>query len=127
MGKYVEYEDSYKSLKEALLHGGLAHRLKVNINWIESETMPWPECAPDLDKFHGYRVSGALGEGGREGLVARDQWVVRGGGNTRAMNGALLEAVAAQLRWSPGMETTGTESLALANTMAGLAANRRYT
>ena len=37
MGKYVEYEDSYKSLKEALLHGGLAHRLKVNIHWIEAE------------------------------------------------------------------------------------------
>ena len=37
VGKYVEYEDSYKSLKEALLHGGLAHQLKVNINWIEAE------------------------------------------------------------------------------------------
>ena len=37
VGKYVEYEDSYKSLKEALLHGGLAHSLKVNIHWIEAE------------------------------------------------------------------------------------------
>ena len=37
VGKYVEYEDSYKSLKEALLHGGLAHQLKVNIHWIEAE------------------------------------------------------------------------------------------
>ena len=37
VGKYVEYEDSYKSLKEALLHGGLAHKLKVNIHWIEAE------------------------------------------------------------------------------------------
>src|SRR5436309_11093494 len=37
VGKYVEYEDSYKSLKEALLHGGVAHRVKVNINWIEAE------------------------------------------------------------------------------------------
>ena len=37
VGKYVEYEDSYKSLKEALLHGGLAHELKVNIHWIEAE------------------------------------------------------------------------------------------
>jgi CTP synthase len=46
VGKYVEYEDSYKSLKEALLHGGLAHRLKVNIHWIESENLHWPECAP---------------------------------------------------------------------------------
>ena len=37
MGKYVEYEDSYKSLKEALVHGALAHNLKLNINWIEAE------------------------------------------------------------------------------------------
>src|ERR1700686_5318007 len=39
VGKYVEYEDSYKSLKEALLHGGLAHDAKVNITWIESERL----------------------------------------------------------------------------------------
>src|SRR5687767_4968670 len=37
IGKYVEYEDSYKSLKEALLHGALAHNLKCNITWIEAE------------------------------------------------------------------------------------------
>ena len=38
VGKYVEYEDSYKSLKEALLHGGIAHNVKVNIHWIEAES-----------------------------------------------------------------------------------------
>jgi len=37
VGKYVEYEDSYKSLKEALVHGSLAHNLKLNLNWIEAE------------------------------------------------------------------------------------------
>ncbi len=37
VGKYVEYEDSYKSLKEALLHGGIAHNVKVKIHWIEAE------------------------------------------------------------------------------------------
>ena len=37
VGKYVEYEDSYKSLKEALLHGGIGHNVKVNIHWIEAE------------------------------------------------------------------------------------------
>jgi CTP synthase len=36
VGKYVEYEDSYKSLKEALLHGGFPHRLKVNLHWVEA-------------------------------------------------------------------------------------------
>ena len=44
VGKYVEYEDSYKSLKEALLHGGLAHDAKVNINWIESEQLEVAGC-----------------------------------------------------------------------------------
>jgi len=43
VGKYVEYEDSYKSLKEALLHSGIAHRARVNIEWIESERLEWPE------------------------------------------------------------------------------------
>ena len=37
VGKYVEYEDSYKSLKEALVHGALAHNLKLQLNWIEAE------------------------------------------------------------------------------------------
>ncbi len=37
VGKYVEYEDSYKSLKEALVHGALAYNLKLNVNWIEAE------------------------------------------------------------------------------------------
>ena len=37
VGKYVEYEDSYKSLKEALVHGALAHNLKLEVSWIEAE------------------------------------------------------------------------------------------
>ena len=69
VGKYVEYEDSYKSLKEALLHGGLAHRLKVNIHWIESENMQWPDCARDLEKFDGILVPGGFGKRGVEGMI----------------------------------------------------------
>ena len=69
VGKYVEYEDSYKSLKEALLHGGLAHRLKVNIHWIESENMSWPDCVRDLEKFDGILVPGGFGRRGVEGMI----------------------------------------------------------
>ncbi len=69
VGKYVEYEDSYKSLKEALLHGGLAHRLKVNVHWIESEQMSWPECAADLQQFDGILVPGGFGRRGVEGMI----------------------------------------------------------
>src|ERR1700691_5537603 len=49
VGKYVEYEDSYKSLKEALLHGALAHDARVNITWIEAEKLHWPQAMAELE------------------------------------------------------------------------------
>ena len=70
VGKYVEYEDSYKSLKEALLHGGLAHRLKVNITWIESEQLHWPDCSRLLEGYDGILVPGGFGKRGIEGMIA---------------------------------------------------------
>jgi CTP synthase len=70
VGKYVEYEDSYKSLKEALLHGGLAHRLKVNVHWIESDNLHSPECAQELAKYDGILVPGGFGKRGIEGMIA---------------------------------------------------------
>src|SRR5207253_8079743 len=47
VGKYVEYEDSYKSLKEALVHGALAHNLKLRVNWIEAEGLEQDEASRD--------------------------------------------------------------------------------
>ncbi len=69
VGKYVEYEDSYKSLKEALLHGGLAHGVKVNIEWIEAEHLSWPSCADKLKEFDGILVPGGFGKRGVEGMI----------------------------------------------------------
>ena len=69
VGKYVEYEDSYKSLKEALLHGGLAHRLKVNIRWIEAEHLEWPACGEELSRYDGILVPGGFGKRGVEGMI----------------------------------------------------------
>src|ERR1700687_392513 len=69
VGKYVEYEDSYKSLKEALLHGGLAHDAKVNITWIEAERLKWPECASRLSSYDGILVPGGFGRRGIEGML----------------------------------------------------------
>ncbi len=69
VGKYVEYEDSYKSLKEALLHAGIAHRARVNIEWIESERMQYPECAEYLTRFDGVLVPGGFGKRGIEGML----------------------------------------------------------
>jgi CTP synthase len=68
-GKYVEYEDSYKSLKEALLHGGLAHDAKVNITWIESEKLKWPEAIEELERFDGILVPGGFGRRGVDGML----------------------------------------------------------
>jgi CTP synthase len=69
VGKYVEYEDSYKSLKEALLHGGLAHDAKVNITWIESDRLKWPEAIAELETFDGILVPGGFGRRGVEGML----------------------------------------------------------
>jgi CTP synthase len=69
VGKYVEYEDSYKSLKEALLHSGIAHRARVNIEWIESERLEWPECRKQLHRFDGILVPGGFGKRGVEGML----------------------------------------------------------
>ena len=69
VGKYVEYEDSYKSLKEALLHGGLAHNLKVKIEWIEAENLEWPSCAGVLEGFDGILVPGGFGKRGIQGMI----------------------------------------------------------
>lgn len=69
VGKYIEYEDSYKSLSEALAHGGLPHRLKVHLKWIESEGLVgdrWPEGLRDIDAI---LVPGGFGTRGVEGMV----------------------------------------------------------
>jgi CTP synthase len=69
VGKYVEYEDSYKSLKEALLHGGWAHDAKVNITWIESDRLKWPDAIKELASFDGILVPGGFGRRGVEGML----------------------------------------------------------
>ncbi len=69
VGKYVEYEDSYKSLKEALLHGGLAHGLRTRITWIEAEDLSWPGAAEQLEEYDGILVPGGFGRRGVEGMI----------------------------------------------------------
>jgi len=69
VGKYVEYEDSYKSLKEALLHGGLAHELKVNIHWFEAEGVTGDDWRKQLEGFDGILVPGGFGKRGIDGML----------------------------------------------------------
>jgi CTP synthase len=69
VGKYVEYEDSYKSLKEALLHGGTWHNVKVNIHWIEAEAFEKGKLERELEAFDGILVPGGFGKRGIEGMI----------------------------------------------------------
>jgi CTP synthase len=69
VGKYTEYEDSYKSLKEALLHGGLAHNIKVKMDWIESDNLKWETCADVLGGYDGILVPGGFGKRGVDGML----------------------------------------------------------
>jgi len=71
VGKYVEYEDSYKSLKEALVHGALAHNLKLQVNWIEAEGLETADASYEaqLDEYDGILVPGGFGKRGIEGML----------------------------------------------------------
>ena len=72
-GKYVEYEDSYKSLKEALVHAALAHRLKLRLDWIDTgslENLPAEAVRARLASAHGLLVPGGFGQRGIEGMLA---------------------------------------------------------
>ena len=71
VGKYVEYEDSYKSLKEALVHGALAHNLKLNLNWVEAEGLGTGDRTYEeqLADYDGLLVPGGFGKRGIEGML----------------------------------------------------------
>ena len=73
VGKYVGYEDSYKSLNEALYHGGFPHRVKVNIKWIEAEALEEPGGDALLDGADGILVPGGFGDRGTRGMMKAAQ------------------------------------------------------
>ena len=70
VGKYTGMKDAYKSLTEALVHGGLANRVKVNIKWLDAEEFEGSEVAARLEPMHGILVPGGFGERGSEGKIA---------------------------------------------------------
>jgi len=72
VGKYVGLPDAYKSLREALVHGGIANRAKVNIQWLDAEMFEHPDAklAEELEPLHGILVPGGFGERGSEGKIA---------------------------------------------------------
>ena len=70
VGKYTELLDAYKSLIEALAHGGIANSVKVNLDWIDSEVFEREDAAPMLEHVHGILVPGGFGVRGTEGKIA---------------------------------------------------------
>jgi len=69
VGKYVEYEDSYKSLNEALVHGGYPDRTRVNLRWVESEGLVGDDWQKGLQSLDAILVPGGFGTRGVEGMI----------------------------------------------------------
>jgi CTP synthase len=69
VGKYTQLEDAYKSIAEALTHGGMANRVKVTADWIDAEIFEREDPVPYLEDFDAILVPGGFGERGTEGKI----------------------------------------------------------
>jgi CTP synthase len=74
VGKYTGMKDAYKSLSEALSHGGIANKVKVKLDWIESEVFEHEDPAPFLEHVNGILVPGGFGQRGAEGKIRAAQF-----------------------------------------------------
>jgi CTP synthase len=80
VGKYTNHVDSYKSVQEALIHGGIANGVHVDIDWISSEVFDHVEDPGErLDPYHGILIPGGFGPRGVEGMLRTIRWVREGG------------------------------------------------
>ncbi|HQY68248.1 MAG TPA: CTP synthase [Pyrinomonadaceae bacterium] len=79
VGKYVELEDSYKSLREALTHAGVANNLRVNVTWIESENLMKDDYENELQDYDAILVPGGFGKRGIGGMLRAIKYARRSG------------------------------------------------
>jgi CTP synthase len=79
VGKYTELVDSYKSIQQALIHGGIANDVGVEIEWLSSERYETGYPVSELESFGGILVPGGFGERGIEGMIAAIRWAREGG------------------------------------------------
>ncbi|WP_417270253.1 CTP synthase [Celeribacter sp.] len=109
VGKYVQLEDAYKSIAEALTHGGMANRVKVKVEWVDAEIFEKEDPAPHLEGFHAILVPGGFGERGTEGKIKAAKFArehkVPYLGICLGMQMAVIEAA----RNLAGIETAGSE------------------
>ena len=108
VGKYMQVKDSYKSLSEALTHGGLANNVKVHMDWIDSEIFERDDAAVYLENVHGILVPGGFGERGTEGKIEAVKFARERGvpffGICYGLHMAVIEAA----RDLAGLEGAGT-------------------
>ena len=109
VGKYTQLEDAYKSIKEALTHGGMANRVKVNVEWVDAEIFDTEDPAPYLEGFHAILVPGGFGERGTEGKIKAAEFArvrkIPYMGICLGMQMAVIEAA----RNVAGLTTAGSE------------------
>jgi CTP synthase len=109
VGKYTQLEDAYKSIKEALTHGGMANRVKVHVEWVDAEVFDREDAAPHLAGYHAILVPGGFGERGTEGKIKAAQFARERGvpylGICLGMQMAVVEAA----RNLAGLDDAGSE------------------
>ena len=109
VGKYTHLLDAYKSLAEALTHGGIANNIGVKLDWIDSEIFEQPDAVQRLESVHGILVPGGFGERGSEGKIEAARFARERGvpyfGICFGMQMAVIEA-ARHLAGLPGAGTT---------------------
>ena len=109
VGKYVQLEDAYKSIAEALTHGGMANRVRVKAEWIDAEIFETEDPAPYLENYHAILVPGGFGERGTEGKIRAAQFAREKGvpylGICLGMQMAVIEAA----RNLAGLSDAGSE------------------
>jgi len=109
VGKYTQLEDAYKSIAEAMTHGGMANRVKVKAEWIDAEIFEREDPAPWLEGYHAILVPGGFGERGTEGKIKAAQFAREKGvpylGICLGMQMAVIEAA----RNVAGMAKAGSE------------------
>ncbi len=109
VGKYTQLEDAYKSIAEALTHGGMANRVRVRAEWIDAEIFEREDPAPYLEPFQAILVPGGFGERGTEGKIKAAQYAREKGipylGICLGMQMAVIEAA----RNLAGMANAGSE------------------
>lgn len=109
VGKYVQLEDAYKSIAEALTHGGMHNGVKVKVDWVDSEGLTTEDGIKQLHGYHGILVPGGFGERGTEGKIAAARYArehkIPYLGICLGMQMAVIEAA----RNVAGLATAGSE------------------